>query len=86
MFKKLKRGRGSAPKIKKSTIQNVDCFEIRGFGEVQIFMFLPSSVPVQSKFSPVGTEYNLNPDYFYPPPPPPTWDSSNEALPDYLGG
>ena len=32
--------------------------------------FLPSSVPVQFKSSPVGTEYSLNPDSFLPPPTP----------------
>ena len=40
----------------------------------------------QFQFQSSRTEYSLNPDYFYPPPPPPTWDSSNEALPDNLGG
>ena len=36
---------------------------------------LPSSVPVQSKSSPVGTEISFNPGYYtpptHPPPPPP---------------
>ena len=30
--KKSKSGRGSVPKIKKSTMQNVDFFELRGEG------------------------------------------------------
>ena len=30
---------------------------------------LPSSVPVQSKFSPVGTEISLKFDYYHPPTP-----------------
>ena len=46
--KKYKRGEGSAPKIKKSTIQNVD-FLIRGGGG-QIFRFSPN-VSVDFKFS-----------------------------------
>ena len=33
LWKKSKRGRGSALKIKKSTIQNVDYFETRGGSE-----------------------------------------------------
>ena len=39
------------------------------YNVTRYFQILPSSVTVQSKSSPVGTEYSLNPDYFYPHPP-----------------
>ena len=42
-------------------------FSVSG-GSTQ-FSLLPSSVPVQSKSSPVGTEISLKFDYYHPHPP-----------------
>ena len=49
MWKKSTRGGWSAPKIKKSTIQNVDYFETRR-GKGWIFKNFPNSNEILVKF------------------------------------
>ena len=41
------------------------------FNYPSLKIMLPSSVPVQSKFSPVETEISLKFDYYHPPTPTP---------------
>ena len=55
--------------VNKSGHKALDVEEAWNWEVMNIIYFLPSSVPVQSKSSPVGTEISLKFDYYHPPTP-----------------